>query len=161
MREREKERRKRKRRSVSFRDGTSYVLRDDGIRGNRAYRANVLSSRYFRSSNTWKTIRGNGGESRKKMEYGRFFFWGRVKLFDGYFRMILINLARNLRLDLVYSLSFDNRDSKVNIFSYAKNNRVRKFNETSTNFRNEFNTNKESEFYDRILLRIALRSKRC
>lgn len=49
--------------------------------------------------------------------------------------MILINLARNLRLDLVYSLSFDNRDSKVNIFSYAKNNRVRKFNETSTNFR--------------------------
>lgn len=75
--------------------------------------------------------------------------------------MILINLARNLRLDLVYSLSFDNRDSKVNIFSYAKNNRVRKFNETSTNFRNEFNTNKESEFYDRILLRIALRSKRC
>lgn len=82
MREREKERRKRKRRSVSFRDGTSYVLRDDGIRGNRAYRANVLSSRYFRSSNTWKTIRGNGGESRKKMEYGRFFSWGRVKLFD-------------------------------------------------------------------------------
>lgn len=60
--------------------------------------------------------------------------------------MILINLARNLRLDLVYSLSFDNRDSKVNIFSYAKNNRVRKFNETSTNFRNEFNTNKNRNF---------------